>query len=480
MNYSRAEQAVTVDLAAGTATSEGADSLSEIENVIGSAFDDALTGDSGDNRFTGGTGDDLIDGGGGRDTAVFSEATAGVIVDLAAGTATGQGQDVLRSIESVLGTGYDDRLTGDDGVNWLTGRSGDDTLIGGAGNDTASFSYARQGVTVDLTLGTASGEGEDVLVGIEDVTGSAHDDVLLGDDAPNRLFSSEGADRIIAAGGDDWVKGDAGNDTVSAGAGNDSVESGDGEDIVDGGAGADTIQGGGGDDRLAGGEAADELWGGAGDDRLAGGEAADRLFGDAGNDTLAGEAGADDLYGGGGNDSLVGDAGSDSLDGGSGDDLLVGGAGNDTLIGDDGTDTVDFSAAARSVSVSLEAFSAYGDGADRLYGIENVIGSAYADQLWGNSANNILTGGGGADMLVSGQGRDTFVFAEGSGEDIIGDFQVGVDVIDLRAFGFGDFAMLAAGFEDLGGETLVRYGDHSVLLLGIATTDLQGTDFLLA
>lgn len=125
-------------------------------------------------------------------------------------------------------------------------------------------------------------------------------------------------------------------------------------------------------------------------------------------------------------------------------------------------------------------FSAYGDGPDRLIGIENVTGSAYADTLSGNAWNNVLTGGGGDDMLLGGQGQDTFVFASGSGADTIADFQTGLDLIDVRAFGLGDFAMLAPGFEDLGGETLVRYGDHSVLLLGIATTDLQATDFLLA
>lgn len=159
---------------------------------------------------------------------------------------------------------------------------------------------------------------------------------------------------------------------------------------------------------------------------------------------------------------------------------MAGGAGNDTLVGDEGSDTVDFSSAAHRVSASLELFSAYGDGADRLIGIENVTGSAYADTLWGNAFDNVLTGGGGDDMLVGGQGRDTFAFALGSGADTIADFQAGFDVIDLRAFGFGDFATLAGGFEDLDNETLVRYGDNSVLLLGIATTDLQATDFLLA
>ena len=100
--------------------------------------------------------------------------------------------------------------------------------------------------------------------------------------------------------------------------------------------------------------------------------------------------------------------------------------------------------------------------------------------MWGNAWNNVLTAGGGDDMLVGGQGQDTFVFAQGSGGDTIADFQAGFDVIDLRAFGFGDFATLAAGFEDLDGETLITCGADSVLLLAVAATSLQATDFLLA
>jgi Ca2+-binding RTX toxin-like protein len=165
VNYSRAEQAVVVNLVSGTATGQGADSLAEIENIVGSAFDDTLSGDGGDNRLTGGDGNDVLDGGAGRDTVVYNKASTGVIIDLVAGPAVGQGDDV-QSIESVLATNFDDRLIGNGAANWLTGLLGDDTLDGGAGIDTVSFSYAGSGVVVDLALGTASGEGEDVLIGI--------------------------------------------------------------------------------------------------------------------------------------------------------------------------------------------------------------------------------------------------------------------------------------------------------------------------
>ena len=105
---------------------------------MGSAFDDTLGGDGGDNRLTGGDGNDVLDGGAGRDTVVYNKASTGVIVDLVAGTAIGQGDDVLQSIESVLATDFDDRLTGNGAANWLTGLLGDDTLDGGAGIDAVS------------------------------------------------------------------------------------------------------------------------------------------------------------------------------------------------------------------------------------------------------------------------------------------------------------------------------------------------------
>jgi Ca2+-binding RTX toxin-like protein len=59
---------VTVDLAAGTATGEGTDTLTGIENVFGSGnFGDTLTGDTQDNALFGSGGDDSVSGGDGND-----------------------------------------------------------------------------------------------------------------------------------------------------------------------------------------------------------------------------------------------------------------------------------------------------------------------------------------------------------------------------------------------------------------------------
>ena len=70
----------------------------------------------------------------GVDTADYTDATSGVNVDLAAGTATGgAGSDTLSNVESVTGSDYDDTLTGDgsDNVFYLT--EGSDVIDGGGG-----------------------------------------------------------------------------------------------------------------------------------------------------------------------------------------------------------------------------------------------------------------------------------------------------------------------------------------------------------
>ncbi len=229
--YINAPQGVSVDLAKGIATGDGRDRLSGIETVFGSRFNDRLQGDAGNNRLIGGAGDDHLIGGGGRDTAVFWTAASGVTVDLAAGTAEGDGTDRLEGIESVVGSRFADVLIGDSGDNWLTGRDGDDSLVGGGGIDTASFAYAPNGVFVDLSGGRATGEGNDSLHGIEDIAGSAHADMILGDDQANRLMGGPGDDDIAGGAGNDIIIGNEGADRLSGDSGHDLLIGGGGADI---------------------------------------------------------------------------------------------------------------------------------------------------------------------------------------------------------------------------------------------------------
>ncbi|WP_430396846.1 phage head spike fiber domain-containing protein [Ferrovibrio sp.] len=93
--------------------------------------------------------------------------------------------------------------------------------------------------------------------------------------------------------------------------------------------------------------------------------------------------------------------GADVMDGGAGDDLLLGGPGSDTLIGGSGIDTVSYVGSAASVRVSLQSGLGLGGDAegDRLSGIENITGTAFADVLAGDAGSNALLGGAGNDVL---------------------------------------------------------------------------------
>ena len=228
------------------------------------------------------------------------------------------------------------------------------------------------------------GAGIDTLVSIENLTGSAFNDGLGGDDGDNVL-------RGLA--GDDALYGGAGNDTLDGGTGNDSVTY---QDVATG----VTVS-------LAITTAQDTL--GAEIDTLLGIE---NLTGSAfGGDALTGDAGANILGGAGGNDALEGGAGNDMLYGDDGIDTLEGGDGNDMLDGGDEIDTASYAGAAAAVNVSLAlqdaAQNTIGAGIDTLTGIENLIGSAFNDGLEGDGGNNKLSGGDGADVLTGGDGDDS-------------------------------------------------------------------------
>jgi Ca2+-binding RTX toxin-like protein len=135
VRFEDSPEPVTVDLAAGTATGWGTDALSGIDTIIGTEWDDTLTGDAGDNAFVGGLGDDVLDGRAGVDQAAFFDSFEPVVVDLAAGTSVGWGDDTLVAIEDVTGSGRADVLIGDNGPNRIAGGSGADEISGAGGDD---------------------------------------------------------------------------------------------------------------------------------------------------------------------------------------------------------------------------------------------------------------------------------------------------------------------------------------------------------
>jgi Ca2+-binding RTX toxin-like protein len=132
-----------------------------------------------------------------------------------------------------------------------------------------------------------------------------------------------------------------------------------------------------------------------------------KLQGTPAADTMLGLGGADEIVAGGGNDLLDGGAGADYLDAGSGNDTLTGGAGADNLNGGSGIDTASYAGAGQGVGVALHYMGVSGEAArDQYLSIENVTGSSFRDQIYGDAGDNRLSGGGGGDDLAGNGGDD--------------------------------------------------------------------------
>ncbi|NWG70281.1 MAG: pre-peptidase C-terminal domain-containing protein [Parvularculaceae bacterium] len=122
--------------------------------------------------------------------------------------------------------------------------------------------------------------------------------------------------------------------------------------------------------------------------------------------------------GGSGADVLLGNSAANVIIGNNGDDFLMGREGADTLIGGAGTDTASYATSAAGVNVTLSHSASGGDAqGDTLNGIENLEGSAFADNLHGDSASNTIDGGDGDDFITGGNQTD--VLNGGDGNDRI-------------------------------------------------------------
>ena len=307
-----------------------------VDLIFGGSGNDEILGQGGAyNQAVPGPGDDFVDGGpADGDEVIYLDAGGPIVGDLGTGIVTGHGTDEVVNTEWLVGGPFDDVLTGSlgsdalfgaDGNDQLASLAGDDFLAGGLGDDLIdgaegfdfmdslffSFYYppfvpVAGPMNVDLVTGTATGEGTDVLVDLEGSSGSAADDVMIGNAEDNEftaLFEGE--------------------DTVDAGDGNDVVDGGDGADDLDAGPGSDLLG-------LLQNSAAmtvdlsvpsdsdgDVL---AGFENVLGTFFGDTISGDDGINELFGFRGADALSGLGGDDLLVGDGGADTADGGLGTD----------------------------------------------------------------------------------------------------------------------------------------------------------------
>lgn len=410
-------------IALGQGVTYDTDTLSSIEGFIGSTSNDTLT-----LRIFAAF---QSAGGGGNDTIRFVnlETSAALYIDLISGDTRLIGQGAAQGTTivqknvgwtNVFGTDYADYILGTADANQLNGLGGDDVLTGGDGADRLDGGLGRNfalyvgslaGVNIDLAAGTASG-GEatgDILIAIQDLDGSAFDDKLSGDANDNELRGEGGNDLLIGRAGIDYLKGGAGNDTLSGGAGG---------DVIDGGEGSDTL------DLSRDGVDSSRNWNInlVVNSILANGIAEDTI---SNIENVIAGGGNDNIIGGLESNRILGGAGDDVLNGASGDDTLSGGAGLDYLLGDAGVDTADYSldpwdnSHAHKIDLSLVK-AWYVDAAginqveDFLYGIDNVVGGALADDITGTIFANKLYGGGGDDYLRGGVANDTLLGGQGN------------------------------------------------------------------
>lgn len=532
-DYSASGTAVNVNINDGLTETGGdaqGDALTGIENLVGSAGNDTLTGDNtanqiiggdGADNITGNLGSDSIVGGSGNDTINAGPDTIGggapaPVNEFLDWTPTGafDGQDIPDTFTQDTGTmsvtvnyvpGVGDTFDRETGTIYSP-----EALI--SDNSGATLGRPGAGELTELSVNFAAESGSgmtnevsNVLFRISDIdTGGFIDTVTilaydeLGNLVPVTITTTSGEISIV------------GNTATATG--NDTTQSqSDGSILISipGPVSQIVIQYNDLDDSdqiivvsdihfttipaTADTSDADTVLGGLGDDVIEAGLGADLLYGDEGRDVLYGEAGSDTLYGGIENDTLYG---------GLGDDTIVAGDGNDISYGDDGNDTIWFGAGDDTVyggagddrlddefSVSLagsnllyggtgnDTIWAGGD-ADTLYGDDGndvLNGEEGSDLAFGGIGNDRLNGGVGLDTLYGDDGNDT-LYGEAGNDTLVGgagsDLVFGGDDRDLITMTFND----ALGTETVdGGSGAGTTADNDTL--SVDTTGYDWTRF---
>ena len=497
LSYESSSAGVTVSLSSGSASGGDAagDMFSDFENLIGSALNDVLTGDGQANALTGLSGNDALNGGAGNDT-----------------------------------------LDGGSGNDTLNGGAGNDTMDGGSGNDryfvdsTGDVVIEAPGggsdnvtTSVDFTLPDNVEQGSSSDSADIAITGNALANFISGNSGNNTLLGMDGADRLIGGAGNDTLEGGADNDILEGQSGANRFVLGpdNGDDQVrDWQPGIDQLD----FDTNLGMRFADLRITSSGNEALisfddpAGGTGSVRLVGidpesleidiltdpDGQFDVplLAGTTGGDNLAGTAAAEDLVGLAGNDTMNGRAGDDTMLGGFGNDRYFLQDagdlaielafqGEDQVD-TQFSMVLPDHIERGAVLGGGAVDITGnelnnfitgsdLENVlIGGDGRDRLIARAGSDTLSGGLDNDVLEGGLDADVFVFEADSGIDLITDFVVGEDLLDVTALGiaFSDMTIVDGPLGALVIFDLAPGSVDLVQLVGIAAEDVRLASFI--
>lgn len=484
-NNPSADLEPTFAINAGTATDGFGteDILRNLENIIGSQFNDILIGNSQNNRILGLAGNDLLignagndylDGGDGFDTVSYRRDPGRVSINLALNTLSDGfgGSDQIFNIENVVGSDFGNTIIGDDRDNTLTGgngndsiaggagndrifgengndtllgEDGDDTLVGGAGtgwpsdilnggagNDTASYITATSGVAASLEqkqgwLGDATG---DRFISIENLEGSNFDDFLIGDNGANILSGLDGNDTLEGRDGDDTLNGGEGNNILNAGEGNNTVEAGSGNDSVYAGAGNDNIFTNGGNDEIHAGDGSNSINAGNGNNKIYARTGYDSVYAEDGNDLISvGDGGStvragngkNTVYAGTGDDEVYAGTGDDEIHVGEGNNYIDAGSGKNTISAGAGSDRIDTGAGDDTINA--------GEGSNTVRagdGNNTINSGASGDFIFAGNGNDLINAGEGQNYIDAGDGNNTInsgsssdFILVGSGNDLI-------------------------------------------------------------
>lgn len=530
-DYSDSGSAVTVNLTTGSATGSaiGTDTLSEIENVQGSAFGDMLTGNAADNLMdagagadtvVAGAGDDTVLGGAGNDSisAGVDAAPAPVPLDFNWSLAGPDEANIAGGVtQDTGGIQVDVSFVNDGAATEFSIESSTSVYVapGETFNPNSTLYLYGQGgnqtstATVDFSAVAGSGYADEVvdvsfrLADVDRVNGSWEDQITI------RAYDADGNEIqvILTPSGSDGVSGN----TIIAAEGNNAATDAQGsvlvtipgpvarividydngftngqlvqitdiqfsavatdDDVVDAGDGDDTITTGLGDDSIAGGAGNDLIDAGAGNDTINFGEGNDIVYGGDGNDLI------DDMPGVnlGGVNLVDAGAGNDTVWTGAGNDTIFGGAGIDVLSGEGDADLIFGGDDADQISGGDGADTLHGDaGNDTLSGdagADLLFGGAGADALFGGAGNDLLDGGDGPDFLDGGADADTIL--GGIGDTVTGGAAgTDEDVLDLTAWGKAQTNII---FDPANPENgLVEFLDANGAVIGTMTfTDIE-------
>ena len=418
-----------------------------IDTLYGGDGNDSLFGGTEDDLLQGGAGNDFMDGGDGIDTLDYTGSTAAVLLNLSNGTAEGGHAvgDTFTGMENLIGSGFNDTLTGNLGANVIYGMVGNDILNGGLGADTMYGGAGADAFFIDDigdVVSEASGGGIDTVnSSVSHILGADFEHLTLiggqsidgtGNSGNNTITGNSGSTSLT---GDNLLQGLEGNDVLFGNGGMDTLDGGTGSDAMSGGIGSDLfIVDAVGDQVL---EYINE-----GEDTVAAsisytltdpltsnyiehvtltGGANISAVGNNQNNKLFGNTGNNGLTGGAGNDSLRGEEGNDTLNGGTGNDTMIGGLGDDVYFVDHSQDDV-IEGIGGGTDTVFTAINNYGLelNVENLVlgtGVLNGNGNNLDNVLTGNASDNLLEGESGDDTLSGGTGNDTL--DGGTGADVM-------------------------------------------------------------